>query len=445
VSAPALPPGPSWSQLEAGLRWAFRPVALLEGCRRRYGDVFTVNMAPEGQTVFLSNPDDLRILFTADPAVVRAGEGRRILGPFLGAASLVALDGDEHMRQRKLVLPAFHGSRLAAYRDLIAEVTRAHVERWPRGEPLELAPRFRAIALDVIVQAIFGVREEQRAERLRGRLLRLLDWVGSPLRLLPLLVLGPERVQRLGVIALLRAPVDRIVDEEVRTRRAELARGRPQSDDVLAMLLEARDAEGRGLTDAELRDQLVTMLVAGHETTAGALSWAVERIARMPDVRRRAAEDEAYAEAVAWETLRLRPVLPVISRMLRGPLELTRHTLPPDVTVCACPLLAHRRPDLYPDPYAFRPERFLDHRPGTYEWIPFGGGIRRCVGASFAVFEMKTILTEMLRHVRPEAPSPMPERIGRRSITLVPNAEATVTLMPARQLRRALDRSAAAH
>lgn len=371
--------------------------------------------------IMLSDPQSIREVFTGDPNVFRSGEGNALLQAALGSRSLLVLDGDRHLRERRLMLPPFHGDRMARYRELIAGIAEREIAGWPAATPFELAPRMRAIALEVITRAVFGVEDEQHRVRLERALSRLLDAATRSLRLFVLLLLAPDgptvRAWRR------RAPTIRTVDallrDEIRRRRAEQASGR---EDILSLLLLARDQDGRPLSDEHLRDELMTLLVAGHETTAAALAWSFERLARRPEAFERLAGEEGdeYADAVAKETLRVRPVIPFVVRQLSAPVTLAGYALPAGVRVAPCVHLVHRRPDLYPQPEIFRPERFLERPAGTYTWIPFGGGTRRCLGGAFALFEMKTVLRAVASAGRLRPVEPRDEAIGRRGLSLTP-------------------------
>ncbi|HKG04431.1 MAG TPA: cytochrome P450, partial [Conexibacter sp.] len=375
--------------------------------------------------VMLAHPDAIREVFTGDPALLHAGKANVVLRPFLGRASVLLLDGAEHLRQRKLMLPPFHGARMAGYREMVAEIARQQIATWPRGEPLSLAPRMQAITLDVVLRVIFGVREGARLDALRARLRTMMDRIVGGPSLLAMVAAGPERIERYGIYKPALKPVDALLYEQIRERRA--ARG----DDVLSLLLDARHDDGSAMTDAELRDELVTLLVAGHETTATALAWTAERLVRAPGgwaaLQRRG---EEYAEAAGKEALRLRPVLPVVVRHLRAPMAIAGLDLPAGTVVAPSIYLVHRRPEIYPDPARFDPERFLGDKPqgGTYTWIPFGGGVRRCLGAAFALMELRVVLAELGRTLDAAAVDAAPEPTRRRAITLVPARGAEVVL-----------------
>jgi cytochrome P450 len=403
----------------------------MERCHARYGDMFTLRIAQEGTWVFLAHPDLVKQVFTGDPRVLHAGEGNVILLPVVGKHSVLLLDDAEHMRQRKLLLPPFHGERMQRYGELMTSIADEEIARWPAGEPLALWPRMQAITLEIILRAVFGVDEAQRLERMRRGLRELLELTADPVSMLIVALLGPRKVRSLRLFRRQLAALDELIFDEIRLRRADpdvAAR-----DDILSLLVQATHEDGRPASDEELRDELVTLLVAGHETTATSLAWAVERLVRHPDKLARLTEEveaggDEYLDAVIKETLRLRPVIPIVVRRLTEPLEIGGYVLPRGASVTPCIHLIHRREDVYPDPREFRPERFIERPAGTYTWIPFGGGVRRCLGASFAQFEMQMVLAALVREVRLRPERPAGERIGRRAITLVPARGASVVV-----------------
>ncbi len=396
-----LPPGPRLPRPVQTIAWIARTGPFLERCRERYGDVFTVKIAQEGTWVMLADPEHVRQVFTGDPKVFHAGEANAILRPVLGDNSVLLLDEQAHMSQRKLLLPPFHGERMQRYRDVMAEVAEREIAGWPAGEPLPLWPRMQAVTLEVIMRAVFGMEEGAALDRLRSTLRDTLDWTTRPSQMMTLALLGPKRVERLPWFRDRFKDVDALIYEEIRARRADPGLG--EREDIMSMLLQAQHEDGSPMSDEELRDELMTLLVAGHETTATALAWAIERLVRHPDKLERLREEanaggDEYADAVAKETLRLRPVIPIVVRRLTEPVEIGGYTLPAGVKAAPCIYLMHRHASVYqPDPAAFRPERFLEQPAGTYTWIPFGGGVRRCIGATFAVFEMKVVLAAIAR------------------------------------------------
>jgi cytochrome P450 family 135 len=430
-AAVELPPGPRMPAALQTAIWVRRAQWLLSQCAARFGDVFRLRIAREGTWIVLSNPEHIKQVFTGDPRIFHAGEGNRILLPILGEHSLLLLDEHAHMEQRKLLLPPLHGQRMQRYRELMAEIAANEIERWPSGEPYALRPRMQAITLEIILRAVFGLEQGERLETLRVELRRLLDTLTRPAIFLFPLLLGPERLAHFGPFQRLHEQVDALIYAEIAERRR--AQDLDRREDILSLLLLARHEDRSPMTDREIRDELLTLLVAGHETTATALAWAVERLTRHPDKLARLAEEvrageREYLEAVVTETLRLRPVISLVARYLREPVEIGGWRLPAGVTVAPSIYLVHRRPDVYPNPERFEPERFVDASPGTYTWIPFGGGIRRCIGGSFAHFEMQVVLAELVgrRHLRPARPEP--ERVFRRAITETPRHDAEVVL-----------------
>lgn len=420
-----LPPGPRYPMALQTLGWFLRPGPFLAKCRERYGDVFTLNIAGERTPwVILGHPDAVKEVFTGDPAVFHAGEANAILGPILGEHSVLLLDDDRHLRQRRLLLPAFHGDRLARLRALMGEIAAEEVATWGPGTSFPLAPRMQRLTLEIILRTVFGARGDQLRD-LREALRQLLEDVTSTDAFLAVAVLGGERAVRLPKARRLLRRVDELLLAEIRERR--VAPDLDERDDILSLLVAARDEDGEPMGDRELRDELLTLLVAGHETTATGLSWAMERLLRQPGALERCAQDSEWREAVVHETLRLRPVIPLVLRRLKAPVTIAGHDLPEGATVAPCILLVHRREDLYPQPHAFRPERFLGTTPGTYTWFPFGGGVRRCLGASFALMEMQVVLETLARDGR-LSPAGAPERVRRRAITLAPERGAEVVL-----------------
>jgi cytochrome P450 family 135 len=427
--ATSLPPGPRMPRAMQTAIWARRAQWMLAQCRRRFGDTFRLEIAYEGTWILLSDPEDVRRVFTGDPKVLHAGEANGILRPVLGDHSVLLLDGAPHMEQRKLMLPSFHGERMKRYGDLMAEIAAAEIERWPRDAPYRIRPRMQAVTLEIILRAVFGVAEGALLEQLRQQLRRMLDMITDPKRLVFLLGLGPERIRRFPPFRREVDAVDRLIHDVIAERRA--GGDLEERVDILSLLLQARHEDGSPMSDRELRDELVTLLVAGHETTATALAWAVERLARHPEkLDRLAAEvaegEDAYLKAVVLETLRLRPVISIVNRTLKEPFEVGGYTLPAGVKVAPCIYLVHRRADVYPEPERFLPERFLEQPPGTYTWIPFGGGVRRCLGGAFAQFEMEVVLRELVARTTVRPARPEPERVFRRAITETPRHDAEV-------------------
>jgi cytochrome P450 family 135 len=408
-----------------------RPHGFLQRCRRRYGDVFTVHVAPYGRMVFIADPELVRQVFTGDIHLFHVGGVRgRILSPLLGEHSLLLLDEERHMRERKLMLPAFHGEALRRYPELIRQIAEEEVRAWPTGDPVALRPRMQAITLEVILRVVFGVREEGTRDRLRMLLGSLLD-EGTLLLFLAtafdrdLWWFPPWRR-----FTSTRRQADELIYETIRRRRAD-----PAGDDVLSLLIQSSGDGEDGLSDDELRDELMTLLIAGHETTATALAWCFERLTRHPQALGRLrssleAGESDYLDAVIKETLRVRPVVMEVGRDVTDAVQLGGHVVPAGTRVMSSIALVQRASDSWPDPLAFRPERLLDSPPAPYTWIPFGGGPRRCIGASFATQEMAAVIPVVLEHFDLVADRPESERSMTRNVTQVPARGARVILSP---------------
>jgi cytochrome P450 len=430
-----LPPGPPYPSLIQGIGLWTRPLAYLERCRARYGKRFTVRLPLTPPFVIITTPDEVKQIYTAPPDVLHPGEGAAVLEPLVGRHSVILLDEDAHMEQRKLMLPAFHGERMERLADLVSEVATHEIATWSRAPEMELHPRLQALTLEIILRAVFGLDPGPRLDELRDRLSALLAYGDQPITLLPqpsdrMLRLLDRRGPLAGFLTT-RERVDQLLFEQIDERR----RDSQERDDVLSMLLAARHEDGSEMSRQELRDELMSLLVAGHETTASTLAWAFERLTREPAVTERlvaeieADDDDAYLTATIQETLRRRPVLPnTAPRLVKQPIEVGGRRYPEGVCLVACAYLLHHDPDLYEDPYAYRPERFLDEGPGTYTWIPFGGGRRRCLGSSFAMLEMKIVLPAVLRafELRPVGAGHEPPR--RRNISVRPARGSRVSL-----------------
>ena len=432
-SAPVkgLPPGPRMGRVPQTAIWSRKAQWLLEQGRARFGRMFTLKIAYEGDWVVISDPELVKQVFTGDPRVFHAGEGNQILRPILGDNSVLVLDEKKHIEQRKLLLPPFHGERMQAYGEKMAEIAAREIESWPTGVPCKLRPRMQAITLEIVLETVFGIHGGERMGQLREALRDFLDLTTNPRVLLPVLMVGPDRVDRIPAFRRRVEGVDRLIAAEIAERRR--AEDLEEREDVLSLMLLARHEDGSPMSDAEIRDELLTLLVAGHETTATALSWAMERLTRHPEKLERLrgeveAGEEAYLTATIQETLRLRPVIVVVIRKLTEPVELGGYELPAGARVVPSIHLIHRDPETYPEPERFLPERFLDNPPGTYTWIPFGGGVRRCLGAAFAQFEMAVVLRELVRRHQIAPADPAPERPFRRAITETPRHDATVVL-----------------
>jgi cytochrome P450 len=459
-SPPALPPGPRVPALAQTLAWALAPTWLMDRCARNVGEAFTLTFWPSGlKLVMFAEREAVKTVFTAPPEVAPSAARMSPVAPVVGASSVLVLTGEEHMRQRKLLLPPFHGERMREYEEVMAEATRRDMASWPLGRPMRMQQHTRAITLEVILRAVFGVE----AERM-GPLKTAIADLFAPAQTLAILRVAlsrPSAERPAGAIGRALDRLDALVYEEIARRRADSDVQR--RTDIMSLLLGARDEDtpdggtgGQAMTDGELRDELVTLLLAGHETTATSVAWALERLVRHPQKLRRLMDEidvwtregerggggggdgrdgaagggDEYLTAVVNETLRVRPVVPIVVRMLQRELEVGGYRLPAGTRVVPSIFLVNRSARVYEDPREFRPERFLEAAPETFSWIPFGGGIRRCIGASFALLEMKVMLRTMLGELQPRLADGRAgrrdERIRRRAITLVPAAGARV-------------------
>ena len=427
-----LPPGPRAPVALQMLATWNRPAASLARLRQRYGKRITVKLPFQPPFVILSDPDEIKELFTAPPDVLHPGEGARILEPLIGRNSVILLDEGPHLEQRKLMLPAFHGEKMQGLVDLMTELTEREVDLWPREQPVKLHPHLQRLTLEIILRSVFGLEQGRRLDDIRDVLTDVLAFTESPLSVMPAL----NRVAGwFGPLKRFRQQTERtdaLIFDLIDERRAE---GDSDRDDILAMLLQARHEDGSPMSPQELRDELMTALVAGHETTASQLAWAFERLAREPRVverlvREQAAGDgEEYLTATIHEVLRLKPVLPNAEpRLTKRPVKIGDFEYPAGVALLASAFLVHLDPGVYPEPYAFRPERFFGRSPGTYTWIPFGGGRRRCLGASFALQEMKIVVRAVLSRYKIAPVRTQSEQTARRSITFSPRDGATVVL-----------------
>jgi len=405
----SLPPGPRAPGVVQLLQFTQRPLPWLDACARRYGDPFTARFPGLGTFVLISGPDLIKQVFTGDPDVLHAGKANALLEPLVGKSSVLLLDGPPHLRQRRLLLPPLRGERMLAYAQLMAEITSAAIDQMPLHRPLALHEVMQSITLDVVLRAVFGLEAGARMDELRALLVEMLQPPPALIAFLPVkyldFPLSPYRRFRRG-----RDAVDRALRTILRARMAATG---AHGSDILSLLLASRDEHGAAMTEDELRDELITMLVAGHETTATALSWTFACLLEHPEVGARltaelagartaggALDPEAlsaldYLDAVVKETLRLRPILPDVVRQTQAPIALAGYHIPAGVHLAPCIYLAHRRPESYPEPERFRPERFLGGRIDPYAWLPFGGGIRRCLGMAFALYEMKIVVGVM--------------------------------------------------
>jgi cytochrome P450 len=425
----SLPPGLEGLQALNALRWLNNPFRVLDECHRRFGDAFTMKLLGY-ELVIVSDPEVVKEVFALGPDEGHAGKANFILKPFLGEGSLLLLDGAEHLRHRKMILPAFHGERMHAYGRTMIELANDSIDRWPVGTAFPVHGPMQTITLQVIIRTVFGVEEGPRFAALAELLTRGLNAGASPWLLFPFMQrdLGPYSPW--GRATRLRAGASAILRSEIRRGREQGTAGR---SDVLAMMLDARDEAGEPLTEDEIHDELLTLLIAGHETTATSLAWTLRWV--LPDraLVSRLREEIATAnrdpmriarlellDATVKEGLRLQPITPLVARMTQVPVQIGPLRLPAGVAVAPSVYLVHRRPSIYPEPERFRPERFLSFKPAPWEWLPFGGGLRRCVGAAFATYEMKMVLASMLPRIDARLATDR-VRLARRGVTIAPS------------------------
>ncbi len=426
---------PRWRQTINGI---IDPMYYLEQARQDYGDIYLTKFAGFPNQIIISEPQAIQQIFTADPKLFDSGSGNQITEPLLGSNSLVLLDGDRHMQQRKLLMPPFHGERMKAYGQTICEISHQVINQWKIGETFAARPAMQEISLQVILRTIFGLKEGERYQQIKKILTAMLDSFNEPLSVVFLFFkslqfdLGPWSPW--GNFIRQRALLDQLLYQEIRERR-----GKPESwgEDILSLLLSARDEAGEPMTDVELRDELMTMLFAGHETTATALAWALYWIHYLPEVREKLLQeinsidiDSAdpmeiarlpYLNAVCSETLRIYPIVFfALPRILQAPMRLMDYDLPKGTMLSICIYLTHHRPDIYPEPNQFKPERFLERQFSAYEYLPFGGSNRRCLGAAFAMFEMKLALANIVSRCGLELAEKAPLMPVRRGITFAP-------------------------
>jgi cytochrome P450 family 135 len=425
-----LPPGPRMPRSLQAVGWTQRPLPWLERCHRRFGDIFTLRIRHYGDWVILSDPDDVKRVFTAGPAVGVA-TANPLLGPLLGPRSVMLLEEPVHMTRRKLMLPSFHGKAVQADAEMMAAVARQNIAAWPVGEPFVLWPRMQDVTLDVVMRAVFGPDSQSpRLQPLRERLQALTTWMNEPRNLAMLAAFGPGWVIRSRGYREAMGAVEEAVMEEVRRRKTEPEGGTPG---VVSMLVRAEYEDGTPMSDQDLRDELVTLLSDGP--TSSTLAWTFERLLRNPDKLHKLQEDlvggdGGYLDAVVKETLRLRPPVPVVVRTLLEPMRLGGYDLPAGTIVAPCIHLIHRDERWYDDPRRFLPERFVGRQPGTYTWIPFGGGVRRCLAASYAEMEMKRVLRIVLETTELRAVESNAERARKSAISFAPDQKGLVIAEP---------------
>ena len=431
-----LPPGPRAPRLLQTLKWVRKPIPFMQTCVKEYGECFTMRWLNTPPIAFFSDPAAIKQIFTASPEHALAGRANVVLKPILGENSILLLDGARHKRERKLLMPPFHGERMRLYGDIMREIADRSIDTWPIEQPFPIHERMQAITLDIILRTVFGVDEGSLLQKLRSLLIEFLRLVGSsPLLLIRWLQinLGPlTSWQRVGKLS---REIDTVLYEQIAQRKAATQNGRA---DIMAMLIEARDEDGRPMSDQELRDEMITMLLAGHETTATSLSWVVHRLLQNPAVlekvraeRQRVIGDGPiqtehvseleYLDATIKETARLSPIIPAVVRYLEQPTQIGAYEIPADCVAAPCIYLTHRRPELWPEPETFNPERFVGKRVDPYTFFPFGGGVRHCLGAAFATYEMKIVLAQILSRVSLRPVPGHTVRVVRRSIMFAPS------------------------
>jgi cytochrome P450 family 110 len=437
----SLPDGPKSPKIWQMLQWITMPFSFMRGCNDRYGDRFTATVTPElTPIVFFSNPKALQVILSSDDSELfdSPGDQNAIFEPILGMQSLMGLSGGSHRRMRQLLMPPFHGERMRSYGQLIRDITEEVMRERVAGKTFSVRKSMQKISMRVILRAVFGLNEGTRYQQLERLLTTMLDGMSNPLSVgflyFPMLRqdLGP--LSPWGGFVRARRQIDQLIYDEIAERRTHPDASR---DDILTLLMSARDGAGEALTDAELRDELMTLLVAGHETTATAITWALYWIHKFPAIRKQLLDELQaldgpldpsvvfrlpYLNAVCCETLRIYPVgMTTFARVTKSAIELMGSTLEPGTIVIGCIYLAHHRQDVYQDPDEFRPERFLERRYSPFEYLPFGRGVRRCIGMAFAQFEMKLVISAILSGFELALADSRPVRPVRRGLTSGPS------------------------
>ena len=433
-----LPQGPQSFSLSQKLQWLTKPLEILETQAQIYGDTFTIPGLRGISQVVITNPQDIQKFFTADPKQLDSGEEAGVKLPLLGQNSILALSGDRHQRQRKLLMPPFHGERMRAYGKLISEIAEEVTSQWKIDETFSIRSSMQTISFEVIIKAVFGLEEGLRSQQLKAV---LLEWLNPQRPLLQTLMLMFPILQRdlgswspWGHFLVLRQRMDELIYAEIADRRTKLE---SSGTDILSLMMAARDENGEQMTDVELRDELMTLLVAGHETTATSLAWAFYWIHHQPQTRDKVLQELnslgddrdfnsvsklPYLNAVCKETLRIYPVTMFsLPRVVKRPLQIADYQFEPGTILSASIYLTHHRQDLYPEPKQFKPERFLEHQFSPYEYLPFGGGNRRCLGYAFAEFEMKIVLANILSHWQLELADSEPVKPVRKGMLIAPS------------------------
>ena len=432
----AAPPSVDMPTLLQVVRFNQRQIEFVFRARREHGEVFRMRGTVPGGPVVTSHPDHVRSLFTCRADEAQSLTGESGLRPIVGPNSTLTAVGERHLRQRKLLLPPFHGESIAKFEQMIEEATERAIDSWPVGRPIRLAPRMQAITLDVIMGGVFGIEglpPKGTPEYWLREATRAIIY-GSTMPFAQVAeLMNVGRDEPVGIQKVALGMLDKPTYAVIRARReaADVA----ERKDILSLLIEARTDEGEALSDKELRDELLTLVLAGHETTANQLAWTWERLVRSPAAHEelcaavRSGQDaEDTIERTLQESMRSRPVIPIVGRRIHVPWQLGEVGVEAGAPITMSILLLHHREDLYPDPFAFRPERWVNHKPGTYEWIPFGGGIRRCPGASLAMTEQRIVLEAMARRLDLEAVDGAPEHAVHRNVTMIPGDGARVII-----------------
>ncbi|MGK8557257.1 cytochrome P450 [Nocardia gipuzkoensis] len=437
---PDLPSGPSMPGALQTAWWLIWPNPFLELCRKRFGTRFTLNLLTQPPMVFLSDPGDVRELLKAAPEVILPGEGGKVLEPALGTHSLITLDGDEHLEHRRLMAPALHGASIARLTPLVESITDRYLARMPRGEEFPIHRDLQSLTMEIIMRATFGPLEGTRLNRVRDTVWRAIGLAESPLFMLRATRTVPVLRWAWMPFDSVMRQLDREIYALIADRRAARDAGSDNSDgvDLLSVLLDARHEDGSPMTDTEIRDELLTLVVAGHETTASQIGWALLLLARNPAVQERLRDEltdgadggHDYLLATIQETLRCDMATPHPEpRVVAEPVTIGGIGYRPGVILQAHGHLMHHDPAIYPDPESFRPERFLGNRPVPYSWIPFGGGRRRCIGSTLAMLEMRIVLRKILLQCEIRQAGTGVERGRRRAITSSPADGAVVVLI----------------
>ncbi|MCP2729796.1 cytochrome P450 [Limnofasciculus baicalensis] len=439
MSTLKLPDGPQTHPLIQTFQWLTNPLEYMEACAQRYGDIFTLRIGPSFKPqVFISNPLAIQEIFTTDPKQLDSGASAGFSSAFFGRQSMLALEGKPHQRQRKLLTPPFHGERMFAYGEIVRDITKQLVSQWPVGEPFSILPSMQAISFQVISKAVFSLEEGARYEKLKELFIAILNPKRPLLRVVMLLfpslrgALGPWSHWKKFMRQI--QEIDELIYAEIRERKEQP--NDPSRSDILSLMISARDEEGQAMTDTELRDQLITLLVAGYEAPTVALHWALYWIHHLPEVQEKLRQEVdslgenpdpntishlPYLSAVCFETLRLYPpAILIFTRVVKSPLVIGGYQFEPGTLLLPCVYLTHHRQDLYPNPHQFKPERFLERQFAPYEYLPFGGGNRRCIGMAFYLFEMKLILATVLSRLQMELVDRKPVQPVIRGLLLGP-------------------------